>query len=389
MDLEKQYEDWLENLTLPECDDTEKLKEDVENELRLLSSMSNEEYILYLKWLELVDYKIKPTLLSCPHDDIKSQIWVPEEPNDYLKLEPELIFCEGNNVKIWNILRTFTCTLYNNSNIGRNLRFLVVDKITKKYLGVICCSSDFMDLTARDKFIGWSREIKIKNLVHTTIGSSIVPTQPLGYSYLGGKLLALLITSDVVTNKWKEKYGDILAGVTTTSLYGTYSQYNSLKFWNKRGHTTGKIKYTPCKETIKRITNWLCINYPREYWEWYHAKNKDGLPYKRDHKQRSLAFFYRKMGIEKSLYETEGHYRGVYFCSLYHNTNEFLRGEITEDKLVKRFDNSVNNLVEIWKTQYASKRIKKVDISDSLFYNDVIDRDWQYVKKNYLKGVGK
>ena len=34
----------------------------------------------------------------------------------------------------------------NNSNIGRNLNFLIRDKKTEKYLGVTCMSSDFLDL---------------------------------------------------------------------------------------------------------------------------------------------------------------------------------------------------------------------------------------------------
>ena len=78
----------------------------------------------------------------------------------------------------------------NNANIGRNLNFIVKDKPTQKYLGVICISSDFLDLTPRDNFIGWSREKKTQGgmINHTAIGSTIVPLQPLGFNYVGGKL---------------------------------------------------------------------------------------------------------------------------------------------------------------------------------------------------------
>ena len=48
----------------------------------------------------------------------------------------------------------------NNSNIGRQLYFLVKDANSGKYLGVICMSGDFMDLTARDSHIGWDRQEK-------------------------------------------------------------------------------------------------------------------------------------------------------------------------------------------------------------------------------------
>ena len=47
---------------------------------------------------------------------------------------------------IWNGMRTFLSTMKNNSNIGRNLNFLIRDKKTEKLLGVTCMSSDFLDL---------------------------------------------------------------------------------------------------------------------------------------------------------------------------------------------------------------------------------------------------
>ena len=147
----------------------------------------------------------------------------------------------------WNTLRTFLSTMKNNSNIGRQMFFIVKDNRSGKYLGVICISGDFMDLTPRDNYIGWDRDIKTfkGKINHTAIGSSIVPTQPLGYSFTGGKLLAYLCLSDDVQRLWKEKYGDTLVGVTTTSLYGkaktnTLSQYDGLKYWKRMGFTTGE-----------------------------------------------------------------------------------------------------------------------------------------------------
>jgi hypothetical protein len=45
---------------------------------------------------------------------------------------------------------------------------------------------------------------------------------------LGGKLIALLCSCDVVEKAFNEKYEETLAGITTTSLYGGYSQYTRL-----------------------------------------------------------------------------------------------------------------------------------------------------------------
>jgi hypothetical protein len=409
--LEEEYNKWLEKQTFEKVD-VKELKRELVKELKFLSTMPVEEYTLYRKWQEIqLKYPVKKT--KNPFFDVgtvvdkkieaaKNNIWIPESPEDFLKLEPVVEWTMvgtkkevTEKTKTWSIIRTYVSSMLNNSNIGRNLRFIVKDGVTGKYLGVIGCSSDFMDLTPRDSYIGWSRDVKTKQKMinHTAIGSSIVPTQPLGFSYVGGKLLALLTISDVTENAWNERYKNVLVGYTTTSLYGSFSQYNGLKYWNKRGHSAGSIKFEPSKKVVLKLRNWLRVNHPRRYWEWYEAKNDQGLPYKRDHKQRSMSFVFRQLKIDKKLYETN-HQRGIYFCTLYNNTNEFLRKEITEDKLVRRFDNSVESLTELWKTKYASKRLKSLMKSDrytseSLFYDDLMGTSWEEVKEKYIKQVGR
>jgi hypothetical protein len=257
-----------------------------------------------------------------------------------------------------------------------------------------------MDLTPRDSAIGWDRQSKTFGgmINHTAIGSSIVPTQPLGYSYTGGKLLAYLCLSDDVQRIWQEKYGDKLVGVTTTSLYGkakanTLSQYDGLKYWKRMGFTMGSVSYEPQPETKKLIKQWLKKNHTRKYFEWYEATRANGQPLKRDHKNRSYMFTYSKMGIEKSLIKTD-HARGIYFARLYENTYEYLRGEVKDDGLISRFDSSTEALVKVWKDKHASKRIKNLLATDrfskeSHFYDDLIYLDWEQCKEKYLNQVGR
>ena len=410
--LEKQYKKWSKEEV--EIDVTsEQVKEALLKDLSFLCTMSVEEYTLYRKWDEIYnrkwDYKkgyenaanhFYSTFDHSPSAqilEIKNNIWFPSSTDDYKQLQPRVIWAANNpeTTNIWNIIRTFTHTQINNSNIGRNLYFIVDDAVTKKYLGIIAMSSDFMDLTPRDSYIGWSREIKTaKRMInHTSIASTICPTQPLGFNYVGGKLIALLSISDIVENTWNTVYKDKLVGVTTTSLYSSFSQYQNLSYWAKRGHSSGSIKFEPSKKTLEFAKKYMRKMWPRKYWEWYEATEPQGMPLKRDFKQRSLAFLYSKLKIEKSYYETN-HQRGIYFCPLFKNTNEYLRMEIDENKLEKRFDNSVENLVSIWKEKYAEKRIKslleknKVN-NDTLFYNDVINMTWEQTKTKYLKEVGR
>jgi hypothetical protein len=414
--VEKQWDSWIEKNPLGTYEhiDAEKLVEVLTKDLTYASGMDVKEYTLYQKWCEIKErYPVEDVSTLWGQDvqmvypeqeklinQVKNNFWMPKEPDDYAKLQPVMKLHNGELAETWNAIRTFSSTMKNNSNIGRNLFYTIEDEITKKYLGVICISSDFLDLTPRDNAIGWSRDIKTSQgmINHTAIGSTIVPLQPLGYNYMGGKLLALLCLADTVQNDWKERYGDVLVGVTTTSLYGNtksngLSQYDGLEHWNKMGFSSGSVAFEPSRATKKMIFNWIKENHTRKYFEWWEAKNKQGLPLKRDHKNRSLHFAYPKLGIPKELTRTE-HQRGIYFSPLYDNTSEYLRKEIGDDKLVKSFDTSLEALTNIWKTKYAKGRIsmlkKKNTVSyEALFYDDLIKMSWEETKAKYLTQVGR
>lgn len=417
-DVETQWKKWsAENPVddMPFIDESE-LKETVIKDLTYVSQMDVKEYTLYQKWCEVQDRYpavvvtdlwegekrvIEDEKQRRAIEEVKANFWNPQDPDEYLKLQPELVYANKQDdlPELWNCIRTFSSTMKNNSNIGRNLNFIVRDKVTKKYLGVICISSDFLDLTPRDNYIGWSRELKTQGgmINHTAIGSTIVPLQPLGYNYVGGKLLALLCLATPIQEKWEELYKDKLVSITTTSLYGQakangLSQYDGLPYWQKMGFTAGSVSFEPEKETRYKIRQWLMKNHTKKYFEWYVAKKPSGQPHKRDHKNRSLQFTYSKLNVPKELIRT-AHARGIYWCPLYDKTVEFLRGEDSTG-MKKNFDTSVEALVEIWKKDLAKPRIsilkKKDKVSkETLFYDDLITLTWQETKDKYLGQVGR
>lgn len=425
--IENQWKEWQDTNPLDKIPniDTDKLRDAVIKDLSFVSVMNVKEYTLYQKWCEV--HQKYPTIetnnlfddrpaLADPEQgaiiqEVKNNFWNPEDPMEYLNLEPELIYTDVENEgkvgsvtgkklpAIWNTLRTFLSTMKNNSNIGRNLYFIIRDKKTEKYLGVTCMSSDFLDLTPRDNYIGWNREAKTQRMInHTCIGSTIVPIQPLGYNLVGGKLLALLCLSDTVEKAWEKQYGDKLVGVTTTSLYGKtkaipLSQYDRLDHWKKMGWTAGSVSFETERSTRKLIQQWLMKNHTRKYFEWYIATKPSGQPHKRDHRNRSHTFTYSQLGIDKKLIKSE-HARGIYFSELFKNTKEYLREEIQEDKLIRAFDNSTEALTHIWKTKYAKKRIESLVAQgrvskETHFYDDIIYLSWEETKKKYLFQVGR
>jgi hypothetical protein len=421
-DVEEQWQRWSDEFTPDRFEhiDTDILRETLIKDLTYASQMDVREYTLYQKWCEVHEKYPTRKITTLFGDDlqlvdinqqkiineVKEKFWMPESPDDYEKLKPKLILSNNDSAtaeysaEAWNTIRTFSSTMKNNSNIGRNLYYTIIDEVTKKYLGVICISSDFLDLTPRDKEIGWARDIKTQQgmINHTAIGSTIVPLQPLGFNYMGGKLLAMLCLADTVQKDWKNQYGDVLVGVTTTSLYGNtksggLSQYDGLEHWNKMGFSSGSVAFEPTKKTMRMVYDWVKENHTRRYFEWWEAKNPKGLPLKRDHKNRTLNFAYGKLEIPKQLIRTE-HQRGIYFSPLYNNTNEYLRKEIGDEQLVKSFDTSEEALANIWKTKYAKGRIsmlkKKNTVSyENLFYDDLIFMSWEETKAKYLPQVGR
>ena len=64
---------------------------------------------------------------------------------------------------------------------------------------------------------------------------------------------------------WKEKYGQTLIAVGTTSLYGIHSQYNGIPHFKTLGESAGKISLKPDDKYYEPWHQWLKENRS----EWY------------------------------------------------------------------------------------------------------------------------
>ena len=221
-------------------------------------------------------------------------------------------------------------------------------------------SSDVISISDRDKYIGWTPDNKLvdKKLSHSAIGSSIISTQPFGYNFLGGKLAAALVVSKVIQDKWYELYNQKLVGMTTTSLYGTYSMYNSLKWWKPVGASAGKIAIKPDDKIYEHWHAWLKKNKPEEYEKAMTQKEGVSGPVT-GAKSRVIAMIFSNCKIKQSDY-VHGYKRGVYYSSFYTNTREFLRNEITEDQLVMKplFESDKDGIMSWWRNKAKNRYLK-------------------------------
>ena len=219
-----------------------------------LKSMSAEEQTFYKKWLEVQTYGKYINKSGI----VKAKIWTPTDINnldltvkEIESLKPTIVHVTNGSVyeQDWLMLRVFCHTMEYTQTPGRFIKLLITDgnEEDPRYLGVVSISSDVIVITDRDNYIGWTADNKLKDkkLVHSAIGSCIMSTQPFGYNFLGGKMVAALLTTSKTREIWKKLYDEELVGMTTTSLYGSYSMYNSLKWWHKCGSSTGKMVIKP------------------------------------------------------------------------------------------------------------------------------------------------
>ena len=383
-----------------------KLKENMD----YLMTMSVQEQTLYKKWVELQD----PTMIQA-----KSQIasyydsqWRPTNINDkeltikeIESLDPyvEIVEDAKESTK-WAQIRRMIHTMDFTANPGRNVKINVKDRTSGKLLGQISLASDVTALGVRDNYIGWTKDDKFVKgkLNNTTIASTIVCTQPLGYNFLGGKLIAMMTTTPEVREYWKSKYNNVLIAVGTTSLYGIHSQYNGIPLFKTLGESAGKISIKPDDKYYDPWHQWLKENRA----EWYkenisdeRARNGANMGYEANGpvsgiKQKILGQIFKECGIKATEYH-HGFKRGVYMAMMYENGNDFLCDRITEDQLVlkDKFKQGVDYINKWWKKHAISRYTKLHEEgrlkSEHLFYIDAIGMSWDEMKEKYLGEVGR
>jgi hypothetical protein len=197
---------------------------------------------------------------------------------------------------------------------GRFLRFLVIDERSTKVLGFLSISNDFSKVKGRDEWIGWNQEhsaLRMEMLNHSAVASCIAPTQPFGFNFLGGKLMALLAVGSVVQETWKSIHGYTLVGMTTTSLYGSFSMYNSLGSWWKRlPATKGRSMLSPSKRLYGRWHEYIREAHGPRYEQVLASKREKGPV--TNARNKVLGLIVESAGLRKKDFEN-GFERGLYY----------------------------------------------------------------------------
>ena len=168
----------------------------------------------------------------------------PEEMDFEVKFVGER-FQQSVPQEYYHELLTATSSAIIEKNIpGRELRWIVYEKNSKKILGFIRFGSPTINSKPRNEWLGQPANLSIFNR-HAAMGFAIVPSQPFGYNYLGGKLLALMCVSHFARESLNKVFDKDIGWFETTSLYGSTtsaSQYDGLKpFIRYKGLTDSKF----------------------------------------------------------------------------------------------------------------------------------------------------
>lgn len=159
---------------------------------------------------------------------------------DYEKVRPRLIVASPADIVVWRFIRSVVSSAPFSGRYGRGWQMFCIDENTRGILGVVEICSELTVLGPRERYIGWTQHARFKQRRLNNVANmgTCVSVQPFGL-LTGGKFMASASASADVVQMWLTRYGDPLAAVTTTSLYGKSSVYERLREWDYAGETPG------------------------------------------------------------------------------------------------------------------------------------------------------
>lgn len=286
------------------------------------------------------------------------------------------------------------------NQIGRQVTLGIKEKNTNTFLGFTRVCSPVLSIKPRNTLFG---EIPDGTQVnrHMVNGTHIIPVQPFGYNYLGGKLIALASLSHEVRNIFNTRYEgkcDIIHW-ETTSLYGDIkgvSMYDGMKPYVRYGELTEsenllfppKSLYYPLLQEVRSV-------YGKEEWGGCLIKNLNdkGLPVSSIKSREFTQFIKILKDILRSEYpqmvkdfdkfmktKMKSYTKKRWYYSNYgyeNNINHILQGE--KLKKNENFDKfNFQNMVEWWKKKSFKRWNKltnegRIKTELELYTNDTIN----------------
>ena len=265
---------------------------------------------------------------------------------------------------------------------GKQMLWLVKEKNSGMVMGMIRFGSPTINSRPRNEWLGKPLNTldpsTMKRFNDSVImGFNIVPSQPFGFNYLGGKLLAAICCSHTVRETLNKKYNANICMFETTSLYGSSkssSMYDGMKpLLRFNGLTDSNFAPLINDDNFRKLNDWF-------------IKKNDGVSLVPvDASSRKLKTQTKMVSIIKSSLKSCDEDAYAKFCQTfldakglterkrsfystygYDNVPQYLNGET--DTLIKKenFDRfELENVIEWWRKK-ASKRYENLKSDNRL-----------------------
>jgi len=278
--------------------------------------------------------------------------------------------------KIFDTLLEKTASFSPDENPGKTLKLVVKETTTNTIVGFIRFGSPLINSKPRNDYLGGVPNLDIFNK-HAIMGFNIVPVQPFGYNYLGGKLLASICCSHESRRLLNEKYNTEFCLFETTSLYGNIkgmSMYDGMRpYLRYTGDTQSKFLLTLGEDIYFEMRDWFTErNDGEELIRQGASSRKLKMQTKmvgiikaslKEHDTKAYELFTKEIAKAGDVTTQKRFYMSTYG---FENTREVLLGKT--DKLIKaeNFDKfELDNVVKWWKKK-ASKRYEKLKLDGRL-----------------------
>ena len=270
----------------------------------------------------------------------------------------------------YDVMLEKTASFCPDENPGKTVKILVIETNTNTVVGFIRLGSPLINSKPRNDYLGGVPDLPIFNK-RAIMGFNIVPIQPFGYNYLGGKLLAGICCSHKIRRMINDKYNTEFCLFETTSLYGNIkgaSMYDGMKpFLRYKGDTVSSFLLTLGEEIYVELK------------EWFTRKNDGEELIHKAASSRKLKMQTKMVGTVKSSLKDTDTVKYNEFCEAmkkatgvttqkrfymseygYSNAKDVLLGKTEVLEKAENFDRfELENVVTWWK-KYATKRYNKM-----------------------------
>lgn len=311
-----------------------------------------DELLIYKKYLEIQTIRYQKNFNELIYNNFEN----------LNHIKPKLIFCEERNeLNMWLYYRNITSSIPYTGTVGRNIRILVKDEISNKYIGVMSLNSDIYNISCRDNYIKNNCNKEINSYINNIVNlNCCVPLQPFGFNTNGGKLLASLAFSKEVFDYYLNKYKEPLLAISTMSINGKSIMYDRLQNLKFIGFSKGISAVHIPKDVL---------HYCKMIYTYLGLKNKDNRVGSMD--IMNVLLNYLKLSKK---YLNHNIQRGYYFGWLFSTKfeeNYYINELKTVDEISKWWYNRwcLNRYTKLKNDDKLNKEIKIYTESSKMFEN--------------------